>query len=70
MFNTILGGGYFMYIGWGGVGWCKITLNFKIKGTNKWMEMDRNAKTLISEYRTKNNNKVVIATLNINSLRN
>ena len=33
-------------------------------------DIDRNAKTLISEYRTKNNNKVVIATLNINSLRN
>ena len=25
------GGGYFMYVGWG---WCKITLNRKIKGTN------------------------------------
>ena len=31
---------------------------------------DKDAKTLISEYRIKNNNKVVLATLNINLLRN
>ena len=30
----------------------------------------KDAKTLISEYRTKNKDKVVLATLNINSLRN
>ena len=28
------GGGYFMYVGWG---WCKITLNRKIKGTNQFL---------------------------------
>ena len=33
-------------------------------------DTDKDAKTLISEYRIKNNNKVVLATLNINSLRN
>ena len=33
-------------------------------------DTDKDAKTLISEYRTKNKDKVVLATLNINSLRN
>ena len=33
-------------------------------------DTDKDAKTLISEYRIKNKNKVVLATLNINSLRN
>ena len=33
-------------------------------------DTDKDAKTLISEYRIKNNNKVVLATLNINSLKN
>ena len=32
--------------------------------------MDKDAKTLISEYKTKNNHKVVLATLNNNSIRN
>ena len=33
-------------------------------------DTDKDTKTLISEYRIKNNNKVVLASLNINSLRN
>ena len=33
-------------------------------------DTDKDAETLISEYRTKNKDKVVLTTLNINSLRN
>ena len=33
-------------------------------------DIDQDAKSLISEYRTKNNSKVVLATLDINLLRN
>ena len=33
--NPILGGGYFMYVGW--VWWCKVTLNRKINGTNSFL---------------------------------